>query len=158
MSPLGLYIDIECVCIHQENSVPGHLDPYEWEPCPRKNPPPYGPVHPNRILHWLDQRCNVLAPGAAYKDLWLKRLQKKLNDSITNCNEDLPEAWGIHIIDGADKVAMLWTVICVLAVCLAPVAAYVVLTKDIQGASGTGGLIVAVLTILWMAMKIEEWK
>lgn len=48
--------------------------------------------------------------------------------------------------------------ICVLAACLGPVVAYVVMTRDVQGATGIGGMAVAVLTLLWMLMKIEEWK
>jgi hypothetical protein len=51
---------------------------------------------------------------------------------------------------------VLWTMIAVLGVCIGPVVAYVVLTKDIQGATGIGGLYVSVLTLLWMGMKISE--
>ena len=88
----------------------------------------------------------------------MKRLPKKLHESITQCSDDLPTAWGIHIIEGPDKARILWTMICVLAACLGPVVAYVVMTRDVQGATGIGGMAVAVLTLLWMLMKIEEWK
>ena len=146
------------VHILKKNSVPAKKDAYQWDPCPpNHHPPPYGPVPRSVILHWL-KSCKAGSNSDMLKAIWLKRLPKKLNESVTQCSDDLPTAWGIHIIEGPDKVWMLWTMICALAVCFGPVLAYVILTKDIQGATGIGGMAVAVLTFIYMLMKIEEWK
>lgn len=66
-------------------------------------------------------------------------------------------AWGIHIVEGPDAVWILWTMICILAVFLGPVVAWVVLRGDVQTATGVGSLVVSVLTPLCMAMKFFEW-
>lgn len=55
-------------------------------------------------------------------------------------------------------VRTLWTMICVLSVCLGPIVAYAVLKKDVQGVTGMGGLAVSILAFLFMAMKYHEWK
>jgi hypothetical protein len=89
--------------------------------------------------------------------IWLSRLPKKLHDRLLETREPLAYAWGLHIIEGADRVMILWTMIGVLGVCIGPVVAYVVLTRDIQGATGIGGLYVSILTLLWMGMKISEY-
>ncbi|KAL9110801.1 MAG: hypothetical protein Q9187_008008, partial [Circinaria calcarea] len=145
------------VHIFEEDSVPTHTDHYEWNPCPPKYCPPWGPVPRSAILHWLT-RCKATNTGDGTKATWLNRLPKKLHESITQCSDDLPTAWGIHIIEGPDRARILWTMIIVLATYLGPVVAYVVVAKDVQGATGIGGMAVAVLTLLWMLMKIEEWK
>lgn len=88
--------------------------------------------------------------------MWLERLPKKMVDSLLSGSEPLVHGYGLHIIEGINITAVLWTLFCVLAVCLGPLIAYVVLKKDVQAATGAGGLAVSVLTLVWMAAKVSE--
>ena len=97
-------------------------------------------------------------PRNCSKSVWLQRLPKKLFSSITRSSEDLHTAWGVHIIEGPDNVNIIFTIICVLFVCLGLVVIYAVKTKDVSGASGIGSFLITALTLLWMAMKIQQWK
>jgi hypothetical protein len=83
---------------------------------------------------------------------------EKLGESMTQAGDDLSMAWGIHIVESPDMVWILWTMICVLTVCLGPIVAYIVLKGDVQSVTCVGDLAVSVLTLLWMCMKICEWS
>lgn len=83
---------------------------------------------------------------------------KKLSSSITRSQNDLPTGWGIYIIEGPDTVNIIFTIICMLLAFLVLSVAYAAKTKDISAASGVGSFLVTALTLLCMAMKIEQWK
>lgn len=127
---------------------------WHYQPCPPKPPPP---MPSSAFIHYLTScKADVgigLGPG-----FWLARLPKKMHESLARSSDPLPMAWGIHIIEGPDMVAVFWTMICVLMACLTPLVAYLVVKKDIQGTAGLGSLAVSVITLLWMCMKICEWK
>ncbi|EON61803.1 hypothetical protein W97_01020 [Coniosporium apollinis CBS 100218] len=127
---------------------------WHYQPCPPKPPPP---MPSSAFIHYLTScKADVrvgLGPG-----FWLARLPKKMHESLARSSDPLPMAWGIHIIEGPDMVAVFWTMICVLTICLTPLVAYLVVKKDVQGTAGIGSLAVSVMTLLWMCMKICEWK
>jgi hypothetical protein len=128
---------------------------YHYLPCPPRWTPP--PMPSSAFIHYLS-KCILPSAKLGLKKNWLDRLPKKLQQSITRSDEDLVMAWGIHIIEGPDMVRILWTMICVLSVCLGPIVAYVLLKRDVQGATGIGGLAVSILAFLFMAMKYHEWR
>ncbi|KAG8534374.1 uncharacterized protein KY384_001219 [Bacidia gigantensis] len=141
------------VGICQKDSIPSkeHVErkEYHYDPCP----PKYSPLMDSDTFIHL-----MTCPRECSKAVWLHRLPKKLFSSITRSSDDLPTAWGVHIIEGPDNVKIIFTIICVLSVCMALVIAYGVKTKDVSGASGIGGVLVTTITLLWMAMKIQQWK
>ena len=137
------------VSILKDNSFPSKEDvsQYHYTPCDEDPPMPS-----DTFMHLM--KCS----RAASQYDWFHRLPKKLFTSITRSSETLPKGWGVHIFEGPDYVNIYFTVICVLSVCTALVVAYVVKTKDVSGAAGIGSFLVTVVTLLWMAMKIEQWK
>ena len=141
------------VSILNPNSFPSEEDvsrqEYYYTPCPPRDDPP---MPSDTFMHLM--KC----PREASRYDWFHRLPQKLSTSITRSSEALPKAWGVHIFEGPDYVNIYFTVICVLLVCTALVVAYVVKTKDVSGAAGIGSFLVTVVTLLWMAMKIEQWK
>ncbi len=145
------------VSILKQNSFPSqeHVTrkEYHYSPCPPVPPPP---MPSDTFMHLM--KCARKTGGKSCKSIWFHRLPKKLFTSITRSSEDLPTGWGVHIIEGPDSVSIIFTIICVLLVCFRPVVAYVVKTKDVSGATGIGSVFATVLTLLWMAMKIEQWK
>lgn len=71
-------------------------------------------------------------------------------------NSTLVEAWGIHIIEGLDSTAVLWTTILVLLVTLGPLlGAYISTTGDVQSATGVASVVLGVIALLWMCMQVE---
>jgi hypothetical protein len=141
--------------IFKEHSYPAREDvsarTWHYDPCP---PEPPSPMPSSAFIHYLRHYDEDPAPVG--ECIWLRRLPKKLYEPLLRCSDPLACAWGLHIVEGPDKVKILWFVICTLVICLGPVVAYIVLKKDIQGATGIGGLYVAVLTLLWMVMKVVE--
>lgn len=59
-------------------------------------------------------------------------------------------------------VRLYWVLIVVLIVCLGPFIVYVITKRDLQGGIGIGGIVLGILTLLWMAKQnyvwIEIWK
>jgi hypothetical protein len=148
----------EKVFIFKEDVYPTekHITAKTWHyaPCPLDTPPP---MPSTAFIHYL-RYCtdeNLSAPGSR---VWLDRLPKKLSESLMRSSDPLVPAFGLHIIEGIDTTAVLWTLLCLLSVCSGPLIAYVVLTKDVQGMTGVGGLLVSTLTLLWMATKISEYS
>ena len=137
------------VSILKDNSFPSKEDvsQYHYTPCDDDPPMPS-----DTFMHLM--KCS----REASRYDWSHRLPKKLFTSITRSRETLPKGWGVHIFEGPDYVNVYFTIICVLSVCTALVVTYVVMTKDVSGAAGIGSCLVAVVTLLWMAMKIEQWK
>lgn len=146
------------VHIFQKPSIPTKKDvnAKEWQYCPCPLRPP-SPMPSSTFIHYLS-RCSEDPTAGNGKSIWLDRLPKKLNEPLKNTAEDLAMAWGLHIIEGPDMTMIVWVMLCVLAICFGPVIAYVVLRKDVQGATGIGGLYVSTLTLLWMVMKVSEWR
>lgn len=91
------------------------------------------------------------------KPVWLPRLPKKLQESLLRSPEPLTHAFGLHIIEGLDRTAVLWTLFGILLVCSVPLLAYISITKDVQGVTGIGGLIVATLSLVWMSAMVSTY-
>ena len=145
--------DCHRVSILKKNSFPSIEDvsrkEYHYHPCPPDRDPP---MPSDTFMHLM--KC----PRTSSKYNWFHCLPKKLSASITRSSEDLPKAWGVHIVEGPNYVNIIFTIMCALLVCTGLVVAYAMKTKDVSGAAGIGSALVTTLTLLWMAMKIEQWK
>lgn len=114
-----------------------------WEfcpcPCPLSDPPP---IPTNVFLHLLNSKRSHV------RDTWLNRLPKKLNSSIhhdpallhSGCQA---HGWGIHIIEGANKVAIMWLTLVTVSVSFFFALLWAVFMRDVQGAFGIAAFIVA---------------
>jgi hypothetical protein len=107
------------------------------------------------FIHYLCY-CEDNPASTVGSRVWLDRLPKKMIHSLLSGSEPLVHGYGLHIVEGLNVTAVLWTLFCVLSVCLGPLIAYVVLRRDVQAATGAGGLAVSTLTLLWMAAKVSE--
>lgn len=62
----------------------------------------------------------------------------------------------MQVHEGPDVTAILWTMtIMVVAMC-GPLVAFVVITKDVQSATGLAAAALAVVTLLWMGMQVDR--
>jgi len=62
----------------------------------------------------------------------------------------------VHIIEGNDSVALLRIVILVLIVSLTPLlGAYIAMTGDVQSATRSGPIVLAVSAALWVCVQVE---
>lgn len=135
---------------------------YHYAPCP---PKPLGaaPMPSNVFIHYL-HFCNLDGDPTPWQRTWFDRLPKKIKDPVldnhvSQASSRLVEAFGVHIHEGVDSAAVLWTVIITLVICLGPLlAAYIAMTGDVQSATGIASLVVAVIAALWMCMQIEVGK
>ncbi|KAK5700068.1 hypothetical protein LTR97_006203 [Elasticomyces elasticus] len=135
---------------------------YHYKPCPT-NPRGSPPMPSNVFIHYLHY-CNLDDDVPTCQNTWLNRLPKKLEESVAAQarfagNQALVEGWGVHVIEGIDGTAVLWTTIVALLVGIAPLlGSYIALTGDVQSATGLASLVVAVIAILMMCMQIEMGK
>lgn len=147
----------------KEESYPSQDDikaeKYHYTPCPIR-PKGSMPMPSDTFIHYL-YYCNLDVDVLPTQRTWLERLPKKmreplLNASTTTDGSTLVEAWGVHIIEGLDSTAVLWTTILVLFISLGPLlAAYISMTGDVQSATGVASVVLGVIAILWMCMQVE---
>ncbi|KAL9599472.1 MAG: hypothetical protein Q9219_003811 [cf. Caloplaca sp. 3 TL-2023] len=125
-----------------------------WEfcpcPCPLKEPPP---IPTNVFLHHFN------STRTHPRNTWLNRLPKKLDKSIHHRCEG-PHigwqalGWGIHIIEGPNKKAVLAMNVMLVLVSLVGAVVWSVLKGDVQGGFGIGGFAVASVSVLiWTGMS-----
>ena len=89
---------------------------------------------------------------------WFHHLPNKMLTSIKPSSEDLSKAWDIHIVKRPKYINIIGALICLLRVVTGLVVVYAVKTKDVSDAAAIGSLLVTSLTLLYMAMKIKQWK
>ncbi|KAK3704684.1 ankyrin repeat [Vermiconidia calcicola] len=124
-----------------------HYDPCPMQPCP--------PMPSTAFIHWL-HHCNL--DKEPMQRIWLDRLPKKLNEPVESSRDPMPIAWGMHVKEGADRAAIFWAMILMILVCIAPLVAYLVCTRDVQSATGIASTILACVALLWMAMQVDIAK
>ena len=113
---------------------------YEYNPCPLKPPP-----MPSHIfLHYLNSSRDYP------RSIWSGRLPKKLNESILQSNEPLPIGWGILIIEGSNKRAVLWITVVIVILSIFASITWTVMKQDIQGGFGLGAWMVSLPSVLIM--------
>ncbi|KAK5711693.1 hypothetical protein LTR17_018274 [Elasticomyces elasticus] len=147
----------------EKESFPSESDvkarTYHYMPCPMS---PLGspPMPSDAFIHYLHD-CNLDGDDASRRSIWLNRLPKKLEESVvaqarSAGDQTLVEGWGVHVIEGIDGAAVLWTTIVALLVGIGPLlGSYIALTGDVQSATGIASLIVAIIAILMICMQIE---
>lgn len=132
---------------------------YHYTPCPLK-PEGVMPMPSDAFIHYLNY-CNLDAEVLPSQRTWLDRLPKKgqgplMTTANATSDTELTEAWGVHIIEGVDRAAVLWAMIVVLTLSLVPLlAAYISLTGDVQSATGVASVVIGVWALLWMCLQID---
>jgi len=121
---------------------------YEYAPCPLDALPP---IPDNVFLHHLTN------PGPHRRPVWLRRLPKKVNDSILGLNEELVTGWGVHIIEGPNWLAVWQVALCIVFTSGLFGILWSVLRSDVSGAFGVASWITSVLTILMMVC-FSKWS
>lgn len=132
---------------------------YHYTPCPVR-PKGSMPMPSDTFIHYLHY-CNLDVDVLPAQRTWLDRLPKKVREPLLNTSpvadgSTLVEAWGVHIIEGVDSTAVLWTTILVLFISLGPLlAAYISMTGDVQSATGVASVVLGVIAMLWMCLQVE---
>jgi hypothetical protein len=147
----------EKVHIFRENVYPPADDvaakKWHYLPCPLEPPLP---MPSSAFIHYLCH-CDEQKSMSTSKHIWLDRLPKKLVESLLRSSDPLAHAYGLHIVEGLNKSAALWTLFVVMSMCSGPLLGYIIVTKDVQGVTGIGGLIVGTLTLVWMSATVSTY-
>jgi hypothetical protein len=117
---------------------------WEYSPCPLDWLPP---MPPTVFIHYLEHGDSDLNP---LRNTWVPRLPKKVNGKTAIC-DDGTCGWGIHIIEGPNRIAVFWTI---LLTVLAGIVTFIVWSQvrhDQQGGAGIGALIVALPSVILTA-------
>jgi hypothetical protein len=119
----------------------------------------------NVFLHYLHRaRWNVW--GEHTEDIWLRRLPKKLNDSVlavvqqnaaTNQQDDLSDpdlafGWGVHIVDGPNHSVLALLLCFGVAVSFVISGMVVGIAKTQEQGFGIGSFLLAILASLMSAV------
>lgn len=114
-------------------------------------PPVPPPMDSRTFLHYFyGHNAYAHSMDAKYVD----RLPKKLGDSLTRTLgvDDLLEGWGIHIIEGPNKVAICWALMVVLVASLGASIGYDLITRSGDSGFAIGQWMVAALTVALSAL------
>ncbi|KAJ4990180.1 hypothetical protein SVAN01_04271 [Stagonosporopsis vannaccii] len=109
-------------------------------------PPVPPPIDSRTFLHYF-YKHNTHSHSTSAK--YINRLPKKLGDSLTRSLgvDDLLEGWGIHIVEGPNKVAICWALMVVLIVSLGVSIGYDLVTRSGDSGFAIGQWMVAALTV-----------
>jgi predicted membrane channel-forming protein YqfA (hemolysin III family) len=113
----------------------------------------------NVFLHYLHRaRWNVW--GEHSEDVWLKRLPKKLNESLTastggQTDPDLLFGWGVHIINGPNHAAL--GLLLAIGVSISLVVSLVIFgaAKTQEQAFGVGSYLLAIIACIMAAVYFK---
>ncbi|KAI0022956.1 hypothetical protein F4780DRAFT_120038 [Xylariomycetidae sp. FL0641] len=141
--------------IFEEPSYPTAEDvsSQRWHCDPVPKTPNEKPMPSSVFIHYL------LYCDGPPTDVLLKRLPKKLRLSLLKeaaVDDQLLMAWGMQLIEGPDKAKIVAFMISVLVICIGPLVVYIFLSHGIATASGVASVFVAVVTLLWMAMRVYQ--
>lgn len=121
---------------------------YEYDPCPLKSLPP---IPDNVFLHHFND------PGHHRRPNWLRRIPKKVNDSLIGHHEGDIIGWGVHIIEGPNWLAISVAVFCIVLSSGVFATAWAVCRNDISGAFAVAGWMIGVLTAAMMVC-LSKWS
>lgn len=114
-------------------------------------PPVPPPIDSRTFLHYFYKHdTHSQSTSAKY----VNRLPKKLGDSLTRSLgvDDLREGWGIHIIEGPNKVAICWALMLVLVASFGVSIGYDLITGSGDSGFAIGQWMVAALTVALSAL------
>ncbi|KAL4956632.1 hypothetical protein BDW69DRAFT_181409 [Aspergillus filifer] len=132
------------ICDRPDRIPPGDRTDYEYIPKPLDPPLP---MPPEIFIHNLEHDEGDLNLS---RSNWISRLPKRLDQRIVEGDEGI-YGWGIHIIEGPNKVVIFWiTIITVLATIVAS-SLWAALNNDMQGGTGLGTLMAALPPIILTA-------
>ncbi|KAF2626859.1 hypothetical protein BU25DRAFT_73993 [Macroventuria anomochaeta] len=109
-------------------------------------PPVPPPMDSRTFLHYF-YKHNAHSQSTSAK--YVSRLPKKLGDSLTRSLgvDELLEGWGIHIIEGPNKVAICWALMVVLVASFGVSIGYDLITQSGDSGFAIGQWMVAALTV-----------
>ncbi|KAK0717437.1 hypothetical protein B0T26DRAFT_775806, partial [Lasiosphaeria miniovina] len=123
---------------------------YGYHPWPLKPPP----VPANIFLHHLSHQAGHR------RLLWGNRIPQKLHQSILQggSSNDLVVGWGVHIVEGLNKVTILAAMLVALLASGVISVTYAVARGDVQGGFGIGAWLTGVqgLVVMLVATKWSE--
>ena len=96
-------------------------------------------------------------PKPHYNSKWMPRLPKKLDRSIFCNTEQLPEGWGVHIVESAHYYTIFLSLFLGFVLSGVLSVAWAILRNDVQGAFSIGTWIVT-LEATWMTAIFFKWK
>jgi hypothetical protein len=122
---------------------------YAYHPCPLKPPP----IPANIFLHHLSN------PGPHRRLLWGNRIPQKLHGSILQVQaaDTLVVGWGVHIIEGLNRVTVLLCALAGLVVSGIVSVAWAITRDDVQGGFGIGAWLASVQAVV-VALVITKWS
>ena len=123
---------------------------YGYRPCPLR---PLPPIPANIFLHHL------LKPTEHRRLLWGNRIPQKLHRSILQAqsSEDLIIGWGVHIIEGLNKITLYSSAFGVMLVSGIVSVAWAVARDDVQGGFGIGAWLASMLGVVVMLLA-TKWS
>ena len=135
---------------------------YHLDPSPPK--PTWSTPMPSNIFVLYLQYCNLDVDVLPTQKTWLNRLPKKMRHSVVQegsfqDHDTLIEAWGVHVVEGVDTQALLWTIIFTVTITNAPVLGmYIAMTGNVQNGAAIAGLVLTVTFGLWMCIQVDQGK
>jgi hypothetical protein len=114
-------------------------------------PPVPPPIDSRTFLHYF---YNHSAYSGSTSAKYVERLPKKLGESLVRslAVDEFREGWGIHIIEGPNKVAICWALMFVLVVSFGVSVGYDLIQKVEDSGFAIGQWMVAVLTVALSAL------
>jgi hypothetical protein len=116
-------------------------------------PPP--PIPSNTFIHYL-RECDLDSYLGSRDNEILEIIAKKLDTRVSDHPSLSTKAYGMLVHEGPDVTAILWTMVIMVVVLSVPLVAFIVITKDIQSATGLAATALAILTLLWMGMQVDR--
>lgn len=132
---------------------------YIYTPCPMM-PEGSMPMPSDTLIHYL-HHCNLDVELSHVQRSWLDRLPKKMKEPLVNTTNitgasTLVEAWGVHIAEGLNHLAVLWTIIAALLVTFVTLlGAYTSAKVDLQGSTGVASVVLGTIALLTMCIQVE---
>jgi hypothetical protein len=102
------------------------------------------------FLHYFYKFSN----GHPYAE-YFERFPKRLNLPLCNPQSQDDHGWGIHIIEGPNRVLLTWLCVSALMVSFIVLVAYAVVMKTQEQGFGIGSWMVAVLTTSLAAVYFQ---
>lgn len=142
-----------------------HRQPEEYPPIEEVQQQRYHYLAPKIImpshifLHYL-HRANSDMWGDHANDTWLKRLPKKLNESILAANDvnkdsDLLFGWGVHIVDGPNHFVLGSVLAAILGITFLGSSLVAGIARTQEQAFGVGQYLVAIIVALMSAVYFK---
>jgi hypothetical protein len=116
-------------------------------------PPP--PIPSNTFIHYL-RECDLDSYSGSQDNEILEIIAKKLDTRVSDHPSLSIKAYGMLVHEGPDVTAILWTMAILVVVVCVPLIAFIVVTKDIQSATGLAAAAFAIVTLLWMGMQVDR--